>query len=230
MPIALQGKSGSAAEVDGTTFRANRVTRRAPNYECYGQYQVGVTTGILTAALTANKAIFGFTWGDPECVALITYLSVTVQPEVAYTANTLTDFGYDAYRVRSATATTGGQTITIPNGHTFKTRTSMGQTRAAAMNYSTSAALNVFGTVDPSPFASSRGMFQRVNPTTGTTEEQVGGLPFLEFSPQPGNGEMPVLLQGNEVIIVRNRGAWPAAGTAEHAINMRWSEFEKTKY
>jgi hypothetical protein len=73
-------------------------------------------------------------------------------------------------------------------------------------------------------------MFQRVNPTTGTTEEQVGGLPFLEFSPQPGNGEMPVLLQGNEVIIVRNRGAWPAAGTAEHAINMRWSEFEKTKY
>lgn len=229
MPIALIGDGGVAAAVDGTTFRANTVTRRGVNYECYGQYQLSAVTGELAATLAANAQIFQFLWGDPESAALITYLSLSIQPEVAFTAATLTDFGFDARRCRAVSAVGSGGTPLLASGNWAKTRTSMGSSRAADIRIATTAALGALSNFDSNSFASSMGKFQRVYPATGT-EETYANMPMLEFAPNPQNGEMPILIVGNEGIVIRNRGVWPAAGTGICAVQIRWSEFEKTRY
>jgi hypothetical protein len=230
MPIALIGKSGTAADVDGTTFRANKITRRGVNYECYGQYQLSSQTSELAAALAAAAQVFQFGWGDPDCAALITYISLSVQPMVAFTANTLTDFGFEGRRYRGVTAVGSGGTVLLATGNWAKTRTSMGSSRAQDVRIATTAALGALTGQDSNSFCSSIGLFQRVNPTAGVTEEQYQNIPGLEFQPRVTRGEMPVLLVANESIALRNRGVWPAAGTARLAITIRWSEFEKTRY
>ena len=53
--IQIQGNGGAIAEVDGTTFRAQRVSPRPVDHGTLGAYAYGGFTGILPAALAANR-------------------------------------------------------------------------------------------------------------------------------------------------------------------------------
>ena len=55
-------------------------------------------------------------------------------------------------------------------------------------------------------------------------------IPFMEYAPNPQNGEMPLLLQGPEAVVILNRAVWPAAGTGIASVQFRWSEFSPTAY
>ena len=225
MPIQLQGNSGTVMEVDGTTFRAIRVTNRPTDYGALGFYQLGMTSGILAAALAANTDVFQFRWTDATRFAAIQYISLTFQPLTLFTAATLTDFGFDAFAARSWSGVGSGGTAATLTGNSFKTRTSMGTTLVGDIRISSTAALTAgTRTLDGNAFASSIGKFQRVNPAAATEETYVN-QPHLIWSPQVSNGEAPLVLASNEGFVIRNRGVWPAAGTGEIEVNVRWGEY-----
>jgi hypothetical protein len=228
MPIQLPGNAGTVMEVDGTTFRAMRVTNRPADYGALGFYQAAMNSGTLAAALAANTELFQFRWTDATRFAVVHYISLTFQPLTLFTAATLTDFGFDAFVARAWSAVGTGGTAATLTGNSFKTRTGMGTTLLNDMRISTTAALGA-GTksIDANPFAASVGKFQRVNPAAGTEETYVN-IPTLTWAPQVSNGEAPLVLAGTgngEGFILRNRGVWPAAGTGEICVNVRWGEY-----
>jgi hypothetical protein len=228
MPIQVQGNAGTVMEVDGTTFRAIRVTNRPTDYGALGYYQVSMTSGILAAALGANTEVFQFRWTDATRIAVVQYIALYFQPLTLFTAATLTDFGFDAYAARAWTAVGTGGTAATLTGNSFKTRTSMGTTLVNDIRISSTAALGAgTKTFDANAFASSIGKFQRVNPAAATEETYVN-QPHLIWNPAVDNGEAPLVLTGTgsgEGFSLRNRGVWPAAGTGEIAVNVRWGEY-----
>ena len=237
MAIQICGARNSAvAEVDGTTYRALRTTARPINYSVYGAYQLSMTSGTIAAALAAgtNTAghVFCFKWGDMGGrVAIVTYLKLRFQCLTLFTANTVTDFGFDAFLARAyATRHTGGTAATL-TGNSFKTRTSMGTSLVDDIRISSTAALTqgTGPTFDTDPFATSIGDSQRINPATGTEEQSVND-PTLLWQAAPSCGEMPIVLSLQEGIIIRNRAVWPAAGTGVVQVDMRWLEAEATAY
>lgn len=61
--------------------------------------------------------------------------------------------------------------------------------------------------------------------TPGTPiEESLDQVPLLLFNPDLGHGEHPLVLGQNEGLVIRNRTAWPAAGTGILQVEMAWTE------
>jgi hypothetical protein len=224
MALLIQGNSGVILDVDGTSFRAMRVTARPVDYASFGHYQAAMTSGTIAAALAASAVVFSFRWGDSARLAVVTYISLKFQTLTLFTAAQLVDFGFDAYAARSFTASPTNQTAATLTGNSFKCRTSMGTTLLTDMRISATGAITGQTlTADGNAFAASLGDAQRVNPAAAT-EEQIVSPPHFEWCPQAGNGEHPLVLAQNEGFVIRNRTVWPAAGTGIVQAQVRWSE------
>lgn len=221
MPIILQGNSGTAADVDGTTHRALRATARPA--EALGHYRVSVATGTIAAALAAAAQIAQFKWTDASKLAVITYVRVSFKPIVVFTSATNTDFGVNMKVVRPTyTGGGGGSTLTM-TGHNAKMRTSMASS-LATINVSATAALTlVTATLDIQPIAQGVGNPNRRTPATAI-EEPLDYPMVLEFNPDMGHGEHPLVLAQNEGFIIENRTVWPAAGTGVFLVQIAWAE------
>lgn len=224
MGIGIQGNGGVVAEVDGTLYRALRMTGRGIDYGSLGYYQVSVATGTLAATLAANSQIFNWRWTDATRLAVLLFLQVDFEPLTPRTAATLTDFGFDAYVARSFSAVGSGGTALTLTGNSFKTRTAQGTSLVNDVRIATTGTLTAgTQTLDGNAFASSIGVPQRVNPTAAT-EEVNQPVPKLLWSPSPVNGETPLVFAQNEGFVVRNRVVWPAAGTGVANVMARWAE------
>ena len=224
MPIQQQGFGGVVSEVDGSIFRAQRVTARPIDYQTFGHYQFARVTGVMAAALAANAVLFSFRWGDASRLAVLQRLKVSFQPLALFTAGTVADFGMDAYVARSFTAShTGGAAITT-SGNNLKARTSMATSLITDLRMATTAAL-AGGTLtaDADAFANSVGDVQRVNPAAATEEQRVND-PTLVYRPDVASGDHPLVFAQNEGFVVRNRGVWPAAGTGLYTVECAWAE------
>lgn len=226
----LQGPSGFAAEVDGSTFRALRTTNRPVDYGANGYYQLAMTSGTIAATLAAGTAsaghMFAWRWGDASKLGVLYYFKLRFQCLTLFTAG-LTDFGFDLFRATGYTASHTGGTGATLTGDNCKTRTSMATTLLTDARMMTTAQLtNGTNTLDAQPFANSIGDTQRVNPAAGT-EEQFVNNPDLIWQPMVANGEAPMVFAQNEGFIVRNRTVWPAAGTGVISIEMRWGEVDQ---
>ncbi len=223
MPIQFQGNTGVVAEVDGTTFRAQRATNRPVDYGALGIYQISVVTGTLAAALAAAAQVFQFKWTDATRLAVILGIRTRFLPLTPFTAATLTDHtSFDAVMVRSYAAGGGGTTLTL-TGNNAKLRTSMASS-LATINVSTTAALTLATTLDAQPFAQSIRKGNRVNPAAATEEVIMPAMDGMEFSPDVGRGQHPLVLAQNEGFVIRNRTVWPAAGTGILLIECTWAE------
>lgn len=224
MPIQVQGYSGVVAEVDGTLFRAQRITSRPSDYGALGHYQLAKVTGTLPAALAAGAVVFSFRWTDATRLAVLYRLKVSFQTLTTFTAGTLTDFGFDAYVGRSFSAShTGGSAATL-TGNSFKTRTSMATTLVGDIRIATTAALaGGTLTVDGDAFAQSIGKPNDSNPAGGTEKQRVND-PALLYQPDVGSGHHPLVFASNEGFVVRNRTVWPAAGTGVVSVECMWAE------
>lgn len=224
MAIQIQGFSGTVADVDGDTFRALRTVSRPIDYGAFGFYQAAMTSGTVAAALAASAVVFAFRWSDATRLAVLTYFKLSFQTLTPLTANTLTDFGFDAYVGRAYTASHTGQTAATLTGNSFKTRTSMGTTLLGDLRISNTGALGG-GTItlDGNAFAASLGDTQWVNPAAATEEQNVND-PTLEYKPDIASGEAPLVFAQNEGFVIRNRTVWPAAGTGIIQVTARWAE------
>jgi len=224
MGLQIQGNGGQIAEVDGSGFRALRVSARPVENEALGAYQLAMTSGTLAAALAASGQVFSMRWGDATRLMVLFYLSLKFQQLTPRTAATLTDFGFDAFVARSFSASASGGTAATLTGNAMKTRTAQGTTLLTDARISSTAALTAgTQTLDANAFAASIGIPQRVNPAAAT-EEVISQSPELVWFPNIGNGEHPIVLAQNEGIVIRNRTVWPAAGTGIVTVNARWAE------
>ena len=222
--IQLVGNGGTVTEVDGTSYRALRTTNRPTDYSSFGHYHLAMVSGTVAAALAANAVIFSFRWSDATRLAVVWAIRVRFQALTLFTAATLTDFGFDAFTGRTFTAAhTGGTAATI-TGNSMKLRASMGTTLVNDIRISSTAALGG-GTItaDGNAFAMSIGDTQRVNPAAATEEQSVNN-PTLEWRPDVAAGAAPLILVQNEGFVVRNRAAWPLAGTGAFTVEVAWAE------
>jgi hypothetical protein len=217
--IQHQGNSGVIDEVDGTTFRASRVTARPTDHGALGHYRVAAVTGTIAATLAASAQLFQFKWTDATRLAVITYLQWKFKTLTVFTSATLTDFGVDMFKVTSYAAGGGGTTLGAPS----KMRTNMGASLVGGINIATTGLLTAATTLDAVAIAQSIGHPNRRTPATAI-EEPLDQVPLGLFNPDAGHGEHPLVLAQNEGFVLRNRVIWPAAGTGVLQVEMAWAE------
>lgn len=223
MAIQIQGNSGVIAEVDGTTYRALRVTSRPLDYGSLGFYRLGMSSGTMAAALAANAELFQFRWPDATNLALIWTVTMSAGANVAATAAALLSFNIAV--ARSWTVAGTGGTRAVLTGNISKLRTSMGTSLVNDAGISTTAGLTAgTKTID------------HATSNLGSTSFGIGtgaitvSLP-LTFLPETllyGGGDradMPLTLAQNEGFIIRNGTvAFPAAMTWAFSVNVMWAE------
>lgn len=219
MAIQIQGNGGTIAEVDGTNFRALRVSIRPIDYGALGFYAINLVTGVMAAGLAANSEIFQARWVDATRFAAIFALTCDGAGGIAAFAAGATKMEGMIARAWSADGS-GGAAATL-TGNNNKLRSSMGTTLFGAIRASTTAALTAgTKTLD------SQGVGAVCSSTTATA-----GTPLLPegriFNSDAGADKHPIILASNggstsEGVIIR--ATVPATGTWTGGVSMRWAE------
>jgi len=221
MGFQVIGAGGSIQEVGAFAAKGAHTINKPTDYGSLGQYRVSVVTGTLAAALAANSQLFQFKWTDATRFAVITKIRWKFETLTRFTAGTITDFGLDAFIVRSFALGGGGTTLTL-SGDNNQLRTNMGAS-LAQINVSTTATLTAATTLDTQPFAQSFAFGSQVVPSATVAQEGIKGWDG-EFVADIANGEMPLVLAQNEGVAIRNRTVWPVAGTGVYMFEIQWAE------
>lgn len=218
MAIQIQGNGGSVAEVDGTTFRAQRVTPRPVDHGALGAYAYGGFTGILPAALGANSEIFQFRWADATRLAVIRKVRISACVTTTFFAAGV-PVQIDLVK-STAWAGTGGTAISP--AALLKRRTSMGSSLLASgdARIATTAALGA-GTKTLETLALST--ILAAGPITASLNGEIIAPGTILWQAEVGDGEHPLVLAQNEGFSIRSV-AVPATGTWQCAINVDWAE------
>ena len=230
MALQILGGGGLLAEVDGTTYRALRRVMRPPHYGNGGIYHLSEKTGTIAAGLAAGSSsashLFAFRWSSSTLIAVVLALRWRFQLLNAFTAGSLASrYGFEAYVVRSYTASHSGGTGLPLTDPQFKTRRNMQPTAAADIRLATNGGLtNGTETFDAHPFTAALGYPQEINPNTGTEAQRMNTMNG-DWRPRVAFGEHPIVLAANEGIVVRNGPrAWPAAGAGIVQFDFKWAE------
>jgi hypothetical protein len=215
MPIQIQGNGGVTADVDGTTFRAQRATLRPTEYGAFGHYKVAATVPLVVTQ-AANGSLLSFRWGDATRLCVIQAIRLQCMQTAAATATIMPSF--EVFVARSFSASDSvGTAITI-TGNNMKSRTSMGTTLVTDLRVSAVAAGLTVGTrtLDAQP------VMQMPTQQTITTPNASLYATSLEFDAASTH---PIVLAQNEGIIVRGPTVvFGAAGTANLLVNITWAE------
>ena len=215
LSIQLQGNGGTVAEVDGTTFRAIRVTQRPLDYGALGHYRVAVTVGLL-ATQAANGTLFSLRWGDATRLCVVQNIRLQCIQTAAATATIMPSFEVFVARSFSASDTVG--TAVTTTGNNMKKRTSMGTSLVTDMRFSAAAAGLTAGTRT----LDANALFQMPTNQTITTPNPVVYTAGMDAT---DGTDMPVVLAQNEGIIVRGPTVvFGAAGTANLLVDIAWAE------
>ena len=222
MAIQIQGNGGVVAEVDGTTFRALRVTNRPVNYGSLGYYRAGMLSGTIAAALAANSEVYQFRWPDATNLALVYKVCASAGANVAATAAALTSLRMTAARSWTA-AGSGGTRMTL-TGNNAKLRTSMGTSLVNDAGISSTGALTAgTKTLDTTDLGvCSIGIMTGAITTvvSGNILNKGDGILFDADS----EGFHPLILAQNEGFVVRSGVIFPAAMTWQLGIDTVWAE------
>lgn len=223
MGFKITGNGGTDAEVDGTGFRALRVTQRPIDIGALGSYRMAAFSGLTTviAAGTASAGhVYSFRWSDATRLCLIRYLKVRYTVVTGFTA--AQELAFDAFVARGYTADHAGGTAITLGGNNQKKRTSMGTslvTTAASMRIASTTALTGSSfTLDGNPIMVGMGK-------TLAAAATVQDAAFEEtIDMTDGGAEYPIVLAQNEGIVVRNGVLMGAAGTVRIGVTVAWDE------
>jgi hypothetical protein len=220
MSIQIQGNGGTILEVDGTTFRALRVTPRPTDHGALGSYQFGGLSGIIPAALAANSEIFQFRWSDATRFAIINQITISACVTTTFFAAGV-PVQLDLVKATGwSAAGTGGTRITP--AATLKKRTSMGSTLVAASDIAiiTTAAL---GAGTKTLEGQALNALLAPGPITASLNGQIIPPKTIFYQADVNAGEHPLLLAQNEGFVIRCV-AVPATGTWQAAVTVDWTE------
>lgn len=214
MAFQIQGNGGTITDVDGTVFRALKVTLRPTDYSTLGEYAISGLSGTIAAGLAANSEIFQARWTDTTRFALIKTLTCDgISVGTGFTAG----FGtVNAFVARSWSGDGSGGTALTITGNNQKLRTSLGTTLFGAIRVVSTAALTAgTKTLDAQPTDQvSLGFSATANIQLVNRFQLLG-----DFS---NNVSHPVVLAQNEGVVCR--ATVPATGTWQTGFTMEWSE------
>lgn len=214
MAIQVQGNGGAVAEVDGTSYRALRVTERPADVGSLGHYRLSSTIA-LVATQAANGTLFSFRWTDATRLCSIQEIRLECQQTAAATATIAPAF--EVFAARSFTVADSAGTALTLTGNSFKKRTSFGTTLVNDIRKSSAAAGLTAGTrtLDADAILQMGTVQTITNINTTTYVKQVGVDP----------NDHPFILATNEGIIVRGPTVvFGAAGTANLIVDIDWFE------
>lgn len=220
MSLQIQGNGGTVVEVDGTTFRAMRVTPRPVDHGALGAYTLGVFTGILPAALAANSEVFQFRWTDATRFAVIRKIRIAACVTTTFFAAGV-PVQIDLVKATGWSAQGTGGTGVTPAA-TLKRRTSMGSSLVAAgdIRIATTAAL---GAGTKTLEANSLSAIAAPGPITASLNGQIILPGTILWQAEVGDGEHPLVLVQNEGFVIRSV-AVPATGTWTASVTVDWAE------
>lgn len=216
MAIQIQGNGGVVAEVDGTTFRALRITPRPIEYGAFGHYRLADTVALL-ATQALNGTLFSWRWGDATRLAVLGKIKLKCMQTAAATATIMPSF--EVFIARSFTASDSVGTALTLTGNSFKKRTSMGTTLVTDIRKSAAVAGLTVGTrtLDANPIMQlpTQQLITTPNTTLYADEIDIG----------TGDGNHPYVFAQNEGWIVRGPTVvFGAAGTANLVVDASWAE------
>jgi hypothetical protein len=216
MAFQLQGNGGAVAEVDGTTFRAMRITSRPADHGALGHYRLA-TTVALVVTQAANGTLFSFRWGDATRFAVLQKLRLSLIQTAAATATIMPS--YQVFIARSFSVSDSAGTAITLTGNSMKKRTNMGTTLITDIRKSAVAAGLTVGTrtLDADPV-----MEMGTNSTITTPNAT---LYEKELEMDMAHGIHPYVFAQNEGFIVRGPTVvFGAAGTANLFVDVSWAE------
>lgn len=213
MAIQIQGNGGLVAEVDGTTWRALRVTTRPPEFGALGCYGKALTSGTMAAGLAAAAAVYSFRWGDATRLCLVTQVRVGAGSIVAFAAGFV---GFVLKHGRAFTASHTGGTAGTLTGNNSKLRTSMGTMLLTDVRIASTAVLGG-GTVtlDTDGITALTGS---IGVTAGVPLIDPGSVLFNT----EGQSEYPLVFAQNEGFVIQ--ATVPATGTWTFSVDTKWYE------
>ena len=207
MAIQIIGNGGTVAEVDGTTWRAMRVTDRPVEFGSGGYYRVAISA-LTAAAPAAGAPLVSLRWTSGSLLFLLRYLQVNITVTTASTAGIPQFAGFAA---RSMLANDTGGTAVSLAGNNFKKRTAHNTTSIGDFRYAAAGVLT----------AGSRRLDANAFLTTNASLA-LGSAGTSVFD-MDGPGDHPLVLAQNEGIVFTNVTAL-TAGVYQYTINMAWAE------
>jgi hypothetical protein len=214
MPIQLQGNGGVVAEVDGTGYRAQRVSLRPLDVGALGHYRASHLSGTMAAGLAANAAVFQFRWGDATrlCVVERFVLDGMAGSATAFAAG-FAKFDLMVARGYSAQAASG--TAVSLTGNNAKSRTSFGSSLVTLAQGSATAALTAgTHTLDAQPIG-------QISFGIGVVVS-VNYLGQVILMGEDAPMRHPLVLATNEGLVLR--ATVPGTGTWQFGCSVQWSE------
>lgn len=218
--IQLVGQDAASVAVVESTFDALRTVIKPIEYTTFGHYSLGITTGIIPAALTANSEIFQFRWTDATRLCIIRKIRISASVTTTFFAAGV-PVQIDLVKATSWSGQgTGGTAVTI--SATLKKRSSMGSSLVATgdIRSATTAAL---GAGTKTLEANSLQNIVAAGPITASLNGTIIAPGTILWQSEVGDGEHPLVLVQNEGFIIRSV-AVPATGTWQASFQVDWAE------
>jgi hypothetical protein len=221
--ITIEGNAGTVAEVDGTTFRALRVTPRPVNYGTSGIYRIGARTGTLAASLGANSEFFQFRWTSTSAFALVTRIGLSAAAATASTAGSSTVPFLVLSRFSSWSSVGAGGTVITPTSDTCKLRTSMATSVVGTVKIATTTTLGAGTKTADNAECGAVYMGLGLGALTTTVSTQLIA-PFWIFDSEE-EANMPLVFRANQGFAIRvGNVGFPAGMTWALSVNVAWAE------
>lgn len=185
----------------------------------FGSFDLGVITGIIPAALTANSEIFQFRWADPQKYARINRIMLSAAVSTTFFAAGV-PVQVDLVKSTAWTAAgTGGTALTL--AATCKRRSdNMNSSLVAAgdIRVATTAALGAgTKTLEANPLKT----LVAAGPITASLNGVIFAPGTVLYSQR--DNDYPLILGPSEGLSIRSV-AVPATGTWTAAISVEWQE------
>lgn len=214
MAIQVQGNGGTIAEVDGTAYRALRISQRPVDAGALGHYRFATTVS-LVATQAANGTLLSFRWGDATRLCALQFIRLRCLQTAAATATIMPTF--EVVIARSFSVSDSAGSAIVMTGNNLKRRTSMGTSLVTDIRKSVLAAGVTVGTRT----LDAEAVMQLPTSQTITTPNATVHESSLELA----DGDHPFVFAQNEGIIVRGPSVvFGAAGTANLVVNIGWAE------
>lgn len=220
MPIQLQGNGGTVAEVDGTSFRAQRVTVRPIDYNALGHYRVNHRC-LLANTQAANSRLFEVRNTHASNLIVPTRLVLKWIQTGTHTA--AIEDSLDVFKVTGFSAVDTTNTVTpVPSVKRTTGMTVPASSIAAIRGVTVAgAAAGMTGgtlTKDSSSIGQLPQWLLAALPTAGTIVVQ-----FIDNFDDV-NGTHPFVFAQNEGFIIENRVLLGAAAASSVYIDFSWAE------
>lgn len=214
MSFILQGSDGTAAEVDGTAFRALRTTVKPANHVGGGHYRIALNVTI--APSQTNGTMFSLRWTDPTKLCILNFARMEFVQTAVATATIWPVFSMIVARQFTASDSGGSTDLTAQYALRKRSLKMAPSSFNSDIRYGLGAALT----------AGTRAL-DGANILTLFAQSTAGATNQNTYKTQADftYGESPLILSNNEGLVITGPGtSFGVAGAASLLVDVAWAE------